>query len=349
MTLRRLSVLDIGPIRQGQSSTQAFAAMLALAERADRLGFHRYWLAEHHNVPATVASIMPVFAPVVAGRTSHIRVGGNILLPHYPPFLVAEQAAILEACFPGRIDLALGGAAGADGIASAMLRGERQSQDYARAVQLLALMLDPAGVPLQGQGTTDEYRLKATPRAGAAPALWIWGTSRDQAVLAGRLGLPFMYCYHIVGRAEMDAVRVYREHFTPSPRLKAPQVITSAIVVAGRDSEQAERFAGPHLRTMVAFRSGALNHAQLLVGKDAELPPLDAAGRVAEANFRESWIIGSPDSVALQVRELAAELDVDEIMVNPVAAANANDPPDSSPHREYALEVLAARVLGGCV
>jgi luciferase family oxidoreductase group 1 len=346
LTLRRLSVLDIGPIRQGQSSTQAFAAMLALAECADRLGFHRFWLAEHHNVPATVASLMPVFAPVVASQTSHIRVGGNILLPHYPPFLVAEQAAILEACFPGRVDLALGDAAGADRIASAMLRGGRQSEDFGREVHELALMLDPAGLPLQGQGIA-EYRLKATPRPDAAPALWIWGTRRAHAALAGRLGLPFMYGYHIVGRAEMDAVRVYRESFTPSPRLEAPQALASAIVVAGRESEEAERFARPHLRTMIAFRSGALDHAQLLVGKDAELPPLDAAGRAAEANFRESWIVGSPDSAAQQVRELAAELDVDEIMVNPVAAANATDPPSSSPNREYTLEVLADRILGG--
>lgn len=341
----RLSVLDIGPIRSGQSSAQAFSAMLALAQCAEQLGYYRYWLAEHHNVPASVASVMPVFAQVVAGRTQTIRVGGNVLLPHYPPFLVAESAAIMEACFPRRIDLALGGAAGADHITSAVLRGMRQGENYIRAVQELAAMLNPAGVRLKQQQDGLSYLLKATPHAVAAPDLWIWGTGRDQAVIAGQMGLPFMYCYHIMGRTDMDAVRVYRESFVPTLHLSEPQALASAVVVVGRDSGEAEAMARPHLRVMVAFRDGSLEQAQPLVGQESSLPPMTKKGQMVEAMFRESWIIGAPDSAAAQVRALAAELGVNEIMINPVAAARENDPSNRAPNREFTLTALRDALL----
>ena len=341
----RLSVLDIGPIRSGQSSAQAFSAMLALAMCAEQLGYHRYWLAEHHNVPATVASVMPVFAQVVASRTQKIRIGGNVLLPHYPPFLVAESAAIMEACFPGRVDLALGGAAGADQITSAMLRGLRKGESYFHAVQTLEAMLNPAGLRLEQQQDGRSYLLKATPQANAAPSLWIWGTGRDQAMMAGKMGLPFMYCYHIMGRMDIDAVRVYRDSFVPSAHLSEPQALASAIVVIGRNAEEAEAMARPHLRMMVAFREGSLDQAQLLVGQEDSLPPMTEQGAVTDAMFRESWIIGDPDSAARQIRALAAELGVDEIMINPVAAAFETDPLDRTPNREFTLKAMKDALL----
>ncbi len=341
----RLSVLDIGPIRSGQSSAQAFSAMLALAQCADRLGYHRYWLAEHHNVPATVASVMPVFAQVVASRTRTIRIGGNVLLPHYPSFLVAESAAIMEACFPGRVDLALGGAAGADYITSAMLRGMRQGEDYVREVQALEAMLNPEGVQLNQQQGERRYVLKATPKADAAPTLWIWGTSRAQAVMAGQMGLPFMYCYHIMGRSDMDVVRVYRGSFVPSPNLSEPEALASVIVVIGKNAIEAEAMAIPHLHTMVAFRDGSLDQAQPLIGQESSLPPMTEQGKTTEAMFRKSWIIGTAHSAAGQISALALELGVDEIMINPVAAAYSTDPFDRAPNREFALRTLRDALL----
>jgi alkanesulfonate monooxygenase SsuD/methylene tetrahydromethanopterin reductase-like flavin-dependent oxidoreductase (luciferase family) len=149
-----------------------------------------------------------------------------------------------------------------------------------------------------------------------------------------------MYCYHIMGRTDMDAVRIYRDSFVPSPHLSEPQALATAIVVVGRDGAEAEALARPHLRVMVAFRDGSLGQPQLLVGQESSLPPMTEQGKATEAMFRESWIIGAADSVAEQTRALARELDVDEIMINPVAAAYETDPPDRTPNREFILRAL---------
>src|ERR1700722_17118740 len=179
----KLSVLDIGVVRNNQSATDAFASMMALARHAEKLGCHRYWLAEHHNVAGVVASQTAVFAAAVAAQTKAIRIGGCVLLSHYSPLLVAEQMSTLEACYPGRVDLGIGRSRGADEITSSLLHGDPNvdatPQSYTEAVQHLLAMLRPGGVKL-AVGSRD-YPLQATSNSTSVPDIWILSTSQRSA------------------------------------------------------------------------------------------------------------------------------------------------------------------------
>ena len=198
----RLSVLDLVPVRTGQSSAQALTASMALASRADELGYERYWFAEHHNMPAVAASTPPVMIAAALARTSRIRLGsGGVMLPNHAPLVVAEQFAALEALAPGRVDLGIGRAPGSDPVVSALLRASGPTSDVDRFpshVQDILSLMSPDGARLR---LTDGkvYDVHATPAAEATPTVWLLGSSDYSARLAAELGLPYVFANHFSG------------------------------------------------------------------------------------------------------------------------------------------------------
>jgi luciferase family oxidoreductase group 1 len=345
MSQLKLSVLDVGMIRTNQSAADAFSSMISLARHAENLGYHRYWLGEHHNVGAVVASQTAVFAAAVGAQTKKIRIGGCVLLSHYTPLQIAEQMSTLEGCYPGRVDLGLGRSSGADGLTSELLRGDRKegaaSQGYEESVQQLLAMLRPDGLSLQVD--SKNYLLRATSNSNSEPAAWMLSTSSRSAKLAAELGLPYAFGYHILGEGMKEAIELYRSEFKPSELCPEPKVLVSAIVILGETSKEAERLSIPQLWGMCALRSGEPVSPQLLA-EQAETVVFPERYKSLVEMFKKTWIIGDPKQAADQVKGLAASLEIDEVMINPVAASYAADDPTRAPNRERTLTLLAEQL-----
>ncbi|MCC2334692.1 MsnO8 family LLM class oxidoreductase [Cellulomonas wangsupingiae] len=338
-----ISVLDLVPVRSDQTTADALAATLALARVADEVGARRYWVAEHHNMPAVAATNAPLLMSLIAAATSRVRVGsGGVMLPNHSPLVVAEQVALLEAAFPGRVDVGIGRAPGSDPVTSHLLRRGSTGDGvdtFDDDVAALAALVRPEGVAVRVGSTS--YPLRATPRAVSAPQLWLLGSSSYSAQLAGRLGLPYVFAHHFAGRGTGEAVALYRETFVPSEALAEPRTIAVANVVVAPTSDEARRLALPQVRSMWRLRAGMTLDPQELV-EDAQAAPLPATADDALASMTASWIIGDPAAAAEQVRDLAGWLGTDEIMVQPVAGATRGTPADRSPAREETLRLLAA-------
>ena len=347
MSIRRLSVLDLIPVRDGQSTGQALAASVALAQRAEAAGFHRYWVAEHHNMPAVASTNPPVIIAMLAGATRELRVGsGGVMLPNHAPLVVAEQFALLEAAYPGRIDLGIGRAPGSDPVTGWALRhGGPQTGDadrFGEHVDNLIAMMEPAGVGLQLQGQS--YALRATPHALGRPTPWLLGSSDYSARLAAAKGLPYVFAHHFSGDSTAAVLDLYRSSFTPSDVSPAPQTFLTANVVVAPTQEEAEWLARPYVLAMVALRTGGELRPQLSVEEAAEVRLPEAYAAIGQ-QMSERWIVGTPETAAAQLEDLAEHFGVDEVMVHPVAGALASDPIDRNPAREATLELLAASVF----
>src|SRR4051794_19949806 len=258
VTLPALSVLDLVPVRSGQATADALASTLSLARVADRLGYQRYWLAEHHNMPAVAATNPPVLIALVAGATDRIRVGsGGVMLPNHAPLVVAEQFALLEAAFPGRIDLGIGRAPGSDPVTSYALRhgaggvSDEAVNRFPEYVDNVLAMMEPAGVGLSIQGRT--YPLKATPGARSVPTIWLLGSSDYSARLAAEKGMPYVFAHHFSGSGTAEALELYRSTFRPSPELLEPRTFLTVNAVVAETEEEAARLALPQLQAMLAL------------------------------------------------------------------------------------------------
>ena len=346
-----LSVLDLVPVRSDQTTGDALRASVSLARAAEDAGCHRYWVAEHHNMPAIAATNPPVLIAMIAGATERIRVGsGGVMLPNHAPLVVAEQFALLEAAHPGRIDLGLGRAPGTDPVTRWVLRNGASSAEedpvarFPEYVRNVAALMAPEGAGLAIHG--DTFELRATPRARTVAPLWLLGSSDYSARLAADLGLPYVFAHHFSGRGTEEALALYRDSFRPSELLDAPRTFLTVNAVVATTAEEADRLAMPQLQAMVALRTGAPLHPQRLV-EEAEATPLpDEHVRVLEA-MRERWVIGDPTSASAEIRSLAAAYDVDEVMVHPVAGAFGGTPADAAPAREATLRLLAEAVRSG--
>ena len=362
MSPLQLSVLDLVPVRTDQATADAVSATLALARTADELGYQRYWLAEHHNMPAVAATNPPILISLVAAATKRIRVGsGGVMLPNHAPLVVAEQFALLEAAFPGRIDLGIGRAPGTDPVTSYALRHGAGGVDdeavsrFPEYVDNVLAMMEPSGVGLSVAGRT--HALKATPVARTVPTIWLLGSSDYSARLAAEKGMPYVFAHPFSGSGTAEALELYRSGFRPSPvthaggersdrrQLAQPRTFLTVNAVVAETAEEAELRALPNLLMMVALRTGAPLGPQLLVEEaekalhegavpDAHRPLMDA--------MRSRWVIGDPDSARAQLTALAAKFAVDEVMVHPVAAAHVGTDPAQSPTREETLRLLAA-------
>ncbi|MHB8912223.1 MAG: LLM class flavin-dependent oxidoreductase [Lysobacter sp.] len=243
------SILDLAPVTEGSDPGRAFANMLDLARHAERLGYRRYWLAEHHNMPGIASAATAVLIGHVAGGTSTIRVGaGGIMLPNHSPLQVAEQFGTLASLYPGRIDLGLGRAPGTDQATARALRRYFDGADtFPQDVVELLHYFEPAqpGQPV-----------RAVPGTGLDVPVWLLGSSLFSAKLSAALGLPFAFASHFAPDAMDEALALYRREFQPSPRLPAPYAILALNVVAAASDADARRLFTTQQQSFVKLRRG---------------------------------------------------------------------------------------------
>jgi luciferase family oxidoreductase group 1 len=345
VTTPALSVLDLVPVRSDQTTGDALAATRSLARVADELGFRRYWLAEHHNMPAVAATNPPVLIAMVAGATERIRVGsGGVMLPNHAPLVVAEQFALLEAAHPGRIDLGIGRAPGTDPVTSYALRHgaggvtDDAVEQFPSYVDNILTMMSPGGAGLQVNGRM--HPLNATPHAASVATVWLLGSSDYSARLAAEKGLPYVFAHHFSGRGTAEALDLYRSSYRPSEEHPEPRTFLTVNVAVAPTREEAQRLVLPNLLSMVALRTGGPLAAQVLVD-EAEARGVPEQHRPLADQMLERWIVGTPDEAGEQVSKLAADYDVDEVMLHPVAGAVVGTPADRAPAREATLRLLA--------
>ena len=341
----RLSVLDLVPVRSDQTTADALSATRRLAQVADESGFRRYWLAEHHNMPAVAATNPPLLIAMVAAATERIRVGsGGVMLPNHAPLVIAEQFALLEAAYPDRIDLGIGRAPGSDPVTSYALRhggggvGDDAVARFPEYVDNVVSMMSPGGVGLQVAGRM--HPLTATPHATSVPPVWLLGSSDYSARLAADRGLPYVFAHHFSGQGTAEALELYRSRFQPSEAQPEPRTFLTVNAAVAGTREEAERLALPQLEAMVALRTGGQLRPQRLV-EEAEKDPIPAAHAGLLDAMRRRWVIGTPDEAVAEIQELAATYAVDEVMVHPVAGAFIGTPTATSPGREDTLRLLA--------
>ncbi|GAA0620513.1 LLM class flavin-dependent oxidoreductase [Kutzneria viridogrisea] len=303
-----LSVLDLAPVPEGSTSTQALRNTLDLARHVEDWGYHRFWLAEHHNMPGIASSAPAVLIGHVAAATATLRVGsGGVMLPNHPPLVVAEQFGTLEALHPGRIDLGIGRAPGTDGATAQALRrtaGPLSADDFP---QQLGELLNYFEQPEPGQ------RIIAVNAPGNKPPLWLLGSSGYSAQVAGMLGIPFAFAHHFSAENTLPALALYRQTFRPSAVLDKPYAMVAASAVIADTDEQARWHAGPSGLSFLRLRSGKPG---LLPTPEeaAEYPYTDLERAFIEDRFGTT-ILGSPATARAQLADLLERTQADELMV----------------------------------
>ncbi|WP_336626343.1 MULTISPECIES: LLM class flavin-dependent oxidoreductase [unclassified Microbacterium] len=344
-----LSVLDLVPVRTGQTSAQAVASSLALAARADELGYRRYWFAEHHNMPAVASTTPPVLAAAAAARTTSIRVGsGGVMLPNHAPLVVAEQFAALEAIAPGRVDLGIGRAPGSDPVITQLLRMSGTTSDVDRFPDhirdILALTsAEGAGYRLAGRPDGDDhYGVHATPAATGAPELWLLGSSDYSAQLAAAFGLPYVFANHFSGEGLERALELYRRNFQPSAYLDAPRTFLTANAVVADTAAEADERMLPQARMMARLRGGRPLIALETVEQARDAESSDHLAAPLIDALRRRWFVGAAADQRDRLASFAAAHGVDEIMISPVAGAYDGEAMEAATGRVRTLELLAA-------
>jgi luciferase family oxidoreductase group 1 len=302
-----LSVLDLAPIVAGGSAADAFRNTLDLAQHAERWGFKRYWLAEHHNMPGVASAATAVVIGHVAAGTSTIRVGaGGVMLPNHSPLVIAEQFGTLESLFPGRIDLGLGRAPGTDPNTARALRrhGDLDAESFPDDVmELQAYFREPAPGQL----------IRAVPGAGLKVPIWLLGSSLFSAQLAAALGLPFAFASHFAPDLLHHALQIYRAQFKPSPSLDAPYAMAGISVFAADTGAEARRLFTSLQMQWINLRRGRPGPLQAPVDTlDDVWSPAERAG--VEHALRYA-IVGTPEAVGRGLHAFASETGVDELMI----------------------------------
>jgi luciferase family oxidoreductase group 1 len=298
-----LSVLDLSPIVTGADAGQALRNTLDLAQHAERWGYRRFWLAEHHNFPGVASAATAVVIAHVAGGTSRIRVGaGGIMLPNHAPLLIAEQFGTLEALFPGRIDLGLGRAPGSDALTQRALRRDfNNSERFPEDVEELMAWF-------RGDASRS---VTAVPGVGLSVPIWILGSSLFGAELAATLGLPFAFASHFAPAYLDAALRLYRDTFRPSEQLDKPYVMVGSHVCVASSDDEADHLLSSAHQAFLALRRG----------KPGTLPPPSDNFEIApheRAMLEQALacaLVGSPASVRDGLRSLLMRTEADELMV----------------------------------
>lgn len=308
-TLReiRLSMLDLVAVREGGSVAEALAIALRTAQHAEALGFTRYWLAEHHNMPGIASSATAVLVGYIAGGTKRMRVGsGGVMLPNHAPLVVAEAFGTLAEMYPDRIDLGLGRAPGTDRITMRALRRDRveTEDDFPREVAELQQLL---GKPQPGQ------QVIAMPGAGTRVPIWLLGSSLFSAQLAAERGLPYAFASHFAPRLLHQAIELYRSRFRPSASLAEPYVMIGVPLVAAPTDEEAEFLASSvHQRVL-----GILHGDRRCLPPPVEnfLGGLHPQERAGIDGFLGAAVIGGPQSVAAGLAKLQQATMADELIL----------------------------------
>lgn len=323
--MQHYSYLDLAPIPEGQTAAQALESTVNLAQAAEKAGFHRYWLAEHHNMPGIASAATAVLIGHVAGQTKTMRIGaGGIMLPNHSPLVVAEQFGTLATLYPGRIDLGLGRAPGTDmQTARALRRHMAQEDTFPQDVQeLLHYLGDTPGV------------VQAIPGTGTNVPVWILGSSTFGAQLAAYLGLPYAFASHFAPTHLEEALDIYRRTFRPSAHLAKPYAMMAIGVSAAETDEEAT-----YLRS-----SQLLAFARLRTGRPGQLPkPTRDLGDIpepilAQARYALSCsAVGSPETVRRELTALITRHRPDEVMITGMM----HDPTARIRSLQIAAEVLA--------
>ena len=329
------SVLDLASVSEGMTHAQALADTIATAQLADELGYERFWVAEHHGMPAVASSAPAVLIGAIAAATKRIRVGsGGVMLPNHSSLVIAEQFGTLVALHGDRIDLGLGRAPGTDQLTSSVLRrnvGAETVDDFPNQVIELLAWFGTISPLDNGIGS----RIVAVPGLGDAPEMWLLGSSDFSARLAGLMGLPFAYAHHFAGGPHTSvAFDVYRDAFTPSVVLREPHSMVAVATLVADDAATAARLALPNALQFVKMRQG---------GRPSRIPTLAEAEAYAWTPAETAWVeerngqqaVGDLDHVRERIARLQKETGADEVIVVP------QGPDLATKHRT--LRDLAAR------
>jgi luciferase family oxidoreductase group 1 len=325
-----LSILDLSPVAAGSTGAQALRNSLDLARLADGMGFTRYWVAEHHNMPSIASSAPDIMIGQIAAATKRIRVGsGGVMLPNHAPLMVAERFKVLEALFPGRIDLGLGRAPGTDPATSYALRrrqGVSEEDDFLERFNELMLFESrgfPAGHPF--------HKVQAMPSDVALPPIFLLGSSDYSAQLAGHIGATFAFAHHFATFDAAEAMRLYRDNFKPSSSHDKPHAILGTHVVCADTDEEADLLAKTVDLNIVRRAKG--EYLPLASPEEAaayDYSPIDLA-RIAQN--RQKLSVGSPATVTAKLAPLIEATQADEVMVTTMIYSHAA--------RKHSYELLA--------
>ncbi|MDQ2823653.1 MAG: LLM class flavin-dependent oxidoreductase [Pseudomonadota bacterium] len=301
-----LSILDLSPIAEGSDTGASFRNSLNLAQHGERLGFNRYWLAEHHGMPGIASAATSVLMGYVAGGTSTIRVGaGGIMLPNHSPLVIAEQFGTLESLYPGRIDLGLGRAPGSDQVTARALRRNLSSDSDQFPQDVVELQDYFADSPRR--------QVRAVPGAGLNVPLWILGSSTFGAQLAAHLGLPFAFASHFAPQMMMQAISIYRSTFRPSAQSQKPHVMLGFNVFAADTDAEAAYQATSMQQAFVNLRTG--RPSKLKPPQEGYLEQLGPQERAMLNDVLSCSAIGSPATVANAMKQFIERTGADELMV----------------------------------
>jgi luciferase family oxidoreductase group 1 len=301
------SILDLSPIIEGGTPADALRNSLDLARHAEKLGYLRYWVAEHHNMPGIASAATSIVIAHLAGGTSTIRVGsGGIMLPNHSPLVIAEQFGTLASLFPGRIDLGLGRAPGSDGLTMRALRRDAATaaENFPRDVQELQYLFQPVQ---PGQ------KIRAIPGAGLEVPIWLLGSSLFSAQLAALLGLPFAFASHFAPADLLEALKVYRDMFKPSAQLAKPYVMVAANVIVADSDAQARRLFTSVQQSFLNLRRGAPGQLPAPIDEiDTYTVPVERAmlDRTLLCSF-----VGAPETVARGLQSFLESTQADELIV----------------------------------
>jgi luciferase family oxidoreductase group 1 len=306
-----LSILDVAPVVRGTDAGEALRNSIALVQEAERLGYHRYWVAEHHNMPGIASSSPPVLLAHLASVTSTIRVGsGGVMLPNHAALTVAEQFGMLEALHPGRIDLGLGRAPGTDPLTASALRRSPSLVGADEFPRQLGELLGFFGSFPRGHRYAP---ITAVPARGHKPALWMLGSSTFGASAAAALGLPYSFAYHFAPAMLDEALAAYRSEFRPSSELAEPYVMLGVTVVCGESDEHARWLSGPGKVAFLAMRAGRADvYPTPEEAADYSFTPLEEQ---IVGEWGRSHVIGGAETVRGELEALLERTGVDELMI----------------------------------
>ncbi|MER2090004.1 MAG: LLM class flavin-dependent oxidoreductase [Sporosarcina sp.] len=304
-----LSVLDLSPINEGCNAGQSFKNSAELAQHVERLGFNRYWLAEHHNMPGIGSSATSVLIGHIAGSTKRIRVGsGGIMLPNHAPLVIAEQFGTLESIYPGRIDLGLGRAPGSDQATAYALRRTLQSSgdDFPEQLAELQAYFEP----------DRSARVRAFPGEGLDIPIWLLGSSGFSAQLAAQKGLPFSFASHFAPAYTMAAMQLYHQSFKPSKFLKEPYAMLGINVIAAETDEKAQWLATSQQLQFLGITTGMPSQLKPPVDNIDEFWSPQQRASIMQTLDSRTTIVGSPETVKQKLESFIQETKANELIIN---------------------------------
>jgi luciferase family oxidoreductase group 1 len=301
-----VSALNLAPIRAGQTTGQAIESMVDLAQAVEKMGYERYWIAEHHNTPTLVSSATPILIKHTLEHTDHIKVGsGGIMLPNHSPLVVAEQFGTMATMYPNRVDLGLGRAPGTDMMTASALRRSQKDSVYTFPDDVQSLLT------YFGPKDKQSY-VKAHPGVGTNVPIYILGSSTDSAYLAASLGLPYAFASHFAPAHMEEAIRIYRRRFQPSQYLQEPYMMVCLNVIAAETDEEAELLSTSMNQFFLNIVRGTQNPLQPPVENMDEL--WSPAEKEMSSKMISVTLMGSKDTVRKQLTRFQDLFNVDEIM-----------------------------------